>query len=184
MAKLTSGHLTLEIAYRKLDLGGWVHYDIRFLFDDQPLINPALLSLDKAFRANEYEQDTLIPAIDQALQSRHPLSWEPLEPDIAIQFYPDGTYPYAPAWLFPARQEPFENWPQPKSKPDTEPLEPDDDMTLLVMMDAYNFERSQGYTRDGPALILSVTRADLQAFRDTLQVERDIILPRLRKGRK
>jgi hypothetical protein len=182
MAKLTSGNLTLEIRFREFDAAGWVQYEILFLWKNKPIIDDALLKRDSeywrarnysAFKANQYERDDLIAKIEKALETNEPAYWQPLEPDVIIAIYPEMFFPFLETKLeilyesegFRQQREQRE-----KRKQEIGKL-PDDPITLIVFVDVYNFEHSEAYTGEGPALIMCPNRSEMEAFCAELKQE-------------
>jgi hypothetical protein len=175
MAKLTSGNLTLEIRFREFDDAGWVQYEILFLWENKPIINDALLKRCNkhwqarnygAFKANQYERDDLIAKLEKVLETNEPGYWEPLEPDIIIGIYPEIAFPFLRSKLeilYESEEFRQSREHREKSKQETGKL-PDDPITLIVFVDAYNFENSDGYSGEGPALIMSPARSALELF--------------------
>jgi hypothetical protein len=182
MAKLTSGNLTLEIRFREFDAAGWVQYEILFLWENKPIINDALLKRCNeywqarnygAFKANQYERDDLIAKIEKALETNEPVHWQPLEPDVIIAIYPEMYFPFLETKLevlyesedFRQKREQRE-----KRKQEAGKL-PDDPITFIIFVDAYNFENSDAYSGQGPALIMCLNRSEIEAFCSELKKE-------------
>jgi len=103
MAKLVSEQLSLEVSFVHFD-GDSVIYEFKFLWDDKPLVNDDVLKnhgwwqsrSHGAFRANEWEHDTLIGFIEKALQTDGQVCWEPYEPDVYVAIYPQMHFPFTP----------------------------------------------------------------------------------------
>jgi hypothetical protein len=177
MAKLTSNHLTLEIRFREFDKAGWVQYEVFFLWQDQPLVNDALLKRGReywnarsrgAFKANDYERDDLIATIEKVLETNQPEYWQPIEPDVTVALYPQMDFPFLEShWQ--RVEEGDENQ---QTEEDTErnrpiiedDLPPDDWITLIAAVDTYNLKDSRGYSGEGLALIMCPTRQQLEEF--------------------
>jgi hypothetical protein len=176
MAKLTSNHLTLEIRFREFDKGGWVQYEVLFLWQDQPLVNDALLKRDRAywnarstgaFKANDYERDDLIATIEKVLETNQPEYWQPLEPDVTIAIYPGMDFPFLESHWQPveeddACQQVAGDEAQREPASDDEPQ--DDWVTLIVVVDTYNLKDARSYSGEGLALIMRPTRQELEVF--------------------
>ncbi len=176
MAKLTSNHLTLEIRFREFDKAGWVQYEVFFLWQNQPLVNDALLKRDRAywnarstgaFKANDYERDDLITIIEKVLETNQPEYWQPIEPDVTVAFYPNMEFPFLEShwqWVEEDDESRQTEEAAEQHKPIAEDAPPDDWITLIVAVDTYNLKDSHGYSGEGLALIICPTRQQLEEF--------------------
>jgi len=174
MAKLSSQNLTLEIRYKNFQAGD-VQYEIGFLWENESMINDALLkrwsdywrSRRKGyFLANEYEKDRLIGTIEKALQIDEPAYWKSLDPDLIFAIYPKKCFPFF---------EPCEEWigedDEAKSEQANQEKRPDGWFTVIAFIDAYNFQNCKGYSDSGIALHLLVARKDVESFCASLKEE-------------
>ncbi|MCF3947235.1 hypothetical protein [Acidiphilium iwatense] len=84
--------LSLEITYRTFEFG-WVFYNIFPSFDDQPILNDAVLknSADRggtkpgSLHANEDEFCSLLPDMRRFLENGETVFWMPVEADVALE---------------------------------------------------------------------------------------------------
>jgi hypothetical protein len=177
MAKLSSHALSLEIRYKNFR-GGDVQYEIGFLWENESMINDALLKRWSEywrsrnpgyFLAWEYEQDRLIKIIEKVLKTDEPAYWEPIDPDIILAIYPKKHFPF----LMKSRYELM--FDEEEIEQNREKLakgkSPDDWFTVIAFVDAYNFQNSSAYLDSGIALHLLVERKDVQAFCAKLKEE-------------
>ena len=174
MAKLSAESLTLEINFTGF-VAGDVQYEIGFLFEGESMINDALLkrwsdywSSRRAgfFLARDYEKDYLIKTIEKVLETNEPEYWEPVDPDVIIAIYPDMHFPFLKLhreviWMSLKMKEQVER--REREKREMGKL-PDDWITLICFIDAYNFRNTKAYYGSGIALHLTVERKDLEVF--------------------
>jgi len=183
MARLlsSSGYLALEINFRELDNNEWVQYDIAFLWNEISLIADAVLKrhiaywndrVNGAFRINESEKDTLIPVIEQVLATNKPDYWEPLEPDVTLAFYPGKFFPFIDETEI-ASVRSDNNTELNKCNSNTAIYE--DLITVITMIDEYNFQGSKAFSGDGIALILTCKKQDLTDFLKQLKQEYSVL---------
>lgn len=174
MAKLSAESLTLEINFTGFKAGD-VQYEIGFLFEGESMINDGLLKRRSDywssrkpgfFLANDYEKDCLIETIEKVLETNQPEYWEPFDPDVVIAIYPEMRFPFMKShheliWMSLKMKKRVE-------RREREKLEkgklPDDPITLICFIDAYNFRNTTAYYGSGIALHLTVERKDLEAF--------------------
>lgn len=84
MAILSSeDNLSVEIRFDDF-CNDWVNYRFYFSVPGAPLFNPKLRK-EEYFFANEYEEDSLIPELEEALRHDHRACWSPTEPDLEIE---------------------------------------------------------------------------------------------------
>ena len=180
MARLFDARLWLEIKYRELDPNEWVQYDIRFGFGEENLFNTALLKRnpphwadrrEEAFRANDFQTDSLVPTLERVVSGNRPQSWGPLEPDITVAFYPKMAFPF----IYTART------PWGGAEVGEENPAPEDSINVIAMVDRYNLQGGFMYHGCGPALILMVSRQQLTDFLVELR-EEYAAMPRREKG--
>ncbi len=189
MAKLSKEKMTLEIKFTRYKFG-WVNYEIKFLWDSAPIINDAVLKRNTdfwnsrsngAFVANDDEKDRLIPFIKKVLKSDKTDYWQPVDPDVTIEIYPDDLD------LYPPIESHFKvikiNGEMIKKMKEREALKRksgqlDDDLFVIVTrIDAYNFKDQNAYCNFGTShscclsLLLKVTRAEMRNFVEDLEKE-------------
>ena len=174
MAKLSTKSLTLEIKYTGFKAGD-VQYEIGFLWEGESMINDALLKRSSdywrsrskgVFLASDYEKDSLIETIEKALETNEPEYWEPIDPDVILAIYPEMDFPFIKPhheviWMSLKVKEKIER--RQREKQEKGKL-PDDWITLICFIDAYNFQNSGAYYDSGIALHMLVERKDLEAF--------------------
>lgn len=181
MARLTDGLLTLEIKYREVDDLDWLQYDIWLWWDGEPLINPAILKRvnpywddrrDNAFRVCELQEDSLLPVLEEFLQTYAPSEWEPIEPDFNIQFNAEVSDP----WY---RAEYYKNLADDAILRDEagaflglrpEYMQPDDRIDVKVGVDHYNL-RGEIVCGNRVEVGLTVQRKALEALLLELKAE-------------
>ncbi len=182
MAYLSSKYVSLEIRFVELDDQNWVQYEILFLYQGQPMVADALLKRVNAhwqkrstgaFKANDFEYDTLVRTLNGVLDNNQPDYWEPSDPDVTLAIYPETIFPGLPShmelvWESEESQRDREAWEQEKTLQGPLPCDP---MTVICLVDAYNFGDTRGYQGDGLALVMVVTRQELEDFRDELRRE-------------
>jgi hypothetical protein len=160
----------------------WVQYQFYFLWQNEPLIGDTQLKRwsgywnDRpagAFLANEYNQDTFLPFLKQALASSDACYWEPTEPDILIALYPEQIFPF----LKPNELILYESEELTEAREERKWLKaakgalPDDLFTFIVFVDAYNFKDAESYYGQGLALHMVVERRQLEKFTADLEQE-------------
>lgn len=112
--------------------------------------------------------------MQKALETDEPDYWEPTEPDVVIAFYPE-----VPFSMLPSRARSIYEAEHIKHERETRELRkqanggklPDDTITMIAMVDAYNWRGCSAYSGQGYALVMSPTRASLERFRDQLSAE-------------
>ncbi len=188
MAKLENGFLALEICFTQVDVEEWLHYHVRFLFNGEPMINDSLLKRwgpywgsrpPGTFLVNDHQGDSLIPKIQVALDTDQPVRWTPIEPDMSIAIRPGQLFSYLQddwelVYMSEQAQQELETYEMTKG---LFGKLPSDSFSVIAMIDAYNFGTTSAYYGQGLALILTVTRQQLQEFHDALKSELDPILP-------
>lgn len=183
MAKLSSGPLTFEFRFKEYDRERWIQYEIFFLLHGQPMISDSLLKRYNehwnnrspgAFKANEYEHDSLIFTLRKILDSDKPGYWMPTEPDIVIGIFPNRALPFLPEGfeLVSISDETLQEF------HDNELIRevaggrlPGDPFIMVAMIDVYNFEKVNLYMGQGPALVMTPTRHELRQFLTDLERE-------------
>lgn len=181
MAKLHSDKLTLEIKFATFNYG-WIVYEIGFYWQDGAIVNDDILKRNGecwnsrsfgAFLANDYAQDHLIETLEKVLDTNEPDYWEPIDPDVIIAIYPEIHFPFLPAHyevIYESQRAKHtrERWE--KEKQEREKL-PDAPVTIITLIDAYNFKNCDAYSGDGISLHLTVNRGSLEEFVMQLNTE-------------
>lgn len=177
MAQLVSMNWTLEVRYfPRLDGLDGIHYEIYFRYKDEPIIRDDLLKRTPkiwenrppgAFLANENGSCTLVPTLKYVLQHNSPGYWSPtrdIGSDVSFAFYPGMAFPIL-------------EYSHSVDVSEDEDINLDDmPVTVIAMVDAYNFGNEFAYNGMGPALILHVKRPVLEQFHDELQAELEVFL--------
>ena len=115
----------------------------------------------------------MIAKIEKALETNEPGYWEPLDPDVTIAIYPEMFFPFLRSKfeiLYESEDFKQSREQREKRKQETGKL-PDDPINLIVFIDAYNFENSDAYSGEGPALIMCPDRSALEFFCSELKQE-------------
>ncbi|NMB53083.1 MAG: hypothetical protein GYA15_00135 [Leptolinea sp.] len=185
MAKISSDNLTLEIRIIEKDERGWIQYEIAFLHNGQPIINDSKLKTGDdgpywenrpygKIKANEYEDDKFIPVLERALNTdKEQFCWT-VEPNFHL-----AILPYSFFTLFSGDDELLcRSNELIQAENDRELIREiannrlsDDVFTIIGLMDSYNFHGEDGYSFNGPALIISTTRYKLLQFIEELKRE-------------
>ncbi|HEY9088628.1 MAG TPA: hypothetical protein VIO36_10700 [Anaerolineaceae bacterium] len=179
MAKLESGRLGLEIRFIELDTNNWIQYEIRFLYDDEPLMADGPLKRENehwqkrspgAFKANQYERDGFIPTLRRALETDEVSSFTPIDPDVTFVVYPRRVFPL----LSHIREPDLDD----EEVADRELVREvaggqllSDVFTIIFMVDVYNYTGTWVYSGQGPALILLTHRSEVREFLNQLEAE-------------
>jgi len=186
MAILKQWDLSFEFIFRELDEELWVKYEMYFRWDNESIIRDDILKRSPigwasrspfALRANEHQGDSLLPVLDAVLDTNEPDYWQPIEPDVVIGFYPEMEFPLLPSKrhvFYVADHIKAARELRLKRKADNKGKLPDDKITLMVMVDSYNWQGCGAYQGQGIALVMSPTREKLELFRDDLRREWDI----------
>lgn len=176
MAKLTCHELTLEVRYRELDPYLWVQYDLLFLWKGEPMVEDALLKRSPAgwagrgkgvLQANEFDGDSLLPALKEVIETNVAGRWEPTEPDVLFAFYPDQVFPFLPSkgrtgWEAPHIKK--QRLARERAKKAAGGRLPDDPFTIIAFADAYQWKESDAYAGNGLALVMTARRKDVERF--------------------
>ncbi len=195
MARLQLSDLALEVEYVRFE-DGWVVYDIRWLWQDEPILNDAILKRHNEFwgsrsrggiHANEHRGDFVLPILKQALESDEPVSWNTTDPDVLLMIYPHWLYPLPkPAglasidWELGDTELPKGTWAADHLWAEREQRRkarsvagklPDDLFYLVLFVDVYNFKQCYAYEGNGVALHARVQRWQLEEFYQCLKGE-------------
>lgn len=182
MAILHDNGLSLEFVFKEVDGCLWLRYEIYFKWDEEYVFRDELLKRspagwadrsEGALCANEYDGDSFLPVLKMAIDAVEPVCWEPTEPDILIAFYPDQTFPMIPDrkkvayadHILKQREE------RRRRKIANNGRLPDDVITMIVYVDAYNFRGCSPYYGTGFAMMLAPTREQLAGFHRQLKRE-------------
>ena len=181
MAVLSVGDLSLEIAYRDFE-GGWVNYDIWLRWQGEPVINDAILKRQGeywgkrgigAISASADGECGVLPLLRRVIETQKSDYWEPIDPDILLAVYVDGSFPFLPSkWVL------IEESPQQKAEREERTLAReksgpllDDLVEIILFADIYNFSGAEAYAGDGFCFRLTPTYAALQNFYGDLRGE-------------
>jgi hypothetical protein len=183
MAILRDNSLSLEVIFKEVDDCLWLKYEVYFRWDEQYVFRDALLKRspqgwagrsEGALCANESGGDTFLPVLEMAIDTAEPICWKPTEPDIMIAFYPVQHFPfiadhkkeiYVADHILNQRDE------RRQLKAAHNGQQPDDVVTMIVYVDAYNFKDCSPYYGTGFAMVLSPTRSGLARFHQELKRE-------------
>ncbi len=190
MAKLSSHDLTLEIEFREIDVCWWLQYDIWLRWQDEPLINPALLKRineywqdrrDHSFRVNDGARDHLLPMLSNSLETYAPATWETIEPDFAIELsaiiadefvYEDGRRQNLPTEAVEYGTD------GQLLRLDRAYMLPDDSIEVKATVDGYQLRTEVGYGGTRISVEFYVRRYQLEAFYQELRVAYENLLQR------
>ena len=182
MAVLKDGSLSFEFRFKELDECLWVKYEFFFRWQNESVFRDELLKRspegwagrsEGALLANEDSEDSFLPVLREAVEATGPICWEPVEPDILIAFYPDQKFPLIPGWQQGAYADHVlkEMEERQRRKEAHNGRLPDDIITMIVFVDAYNFRGASPYYGAGFAMIMRPTRAQLAEFCKQLEKE-------------
>ena len=173
MAVLKEDNLSVEIKFTGYTYG-WVYYEFRFFLGVSPVFNPDIHE-NNFFSANEHGGDSLIPTLEEALSEDKSIEWEPTEPDMWI----DVEYRKKRGWenYKPSVEDKSvfvsNEYKERLKKVDEERKKaggklPDDYFSLTFFVDSLRLKNPDqkvgGYSGDGIALRVTVTREKLEAF--------------------
>lgn len=185
MATLRDNGLSFEFVFKEVDDSLWVKYELFFRWENQYVFRDDLLKRsplgwagrsEGALCANEYDGDSFLPVLEEAIDAIAPICWEPTEPDMMIAFYPDQYFPFIPdrrKEIYAAEHILKKRDERRKRKEANNGRLPDDVVTMVVYTDAYNFKDCSPYYGTGFAMVLSPTRVDLAIFLESLKREYD-----------
>lgn len=183
MAVLKKWDLSFEVVFRELDECLWVQYEIYFRWQGEPIFRDELLKrspsgwVDRpkgALKANEHHGDSLIAVLEKVLDCNEFDYWQPIEPDIVVGFYPDAYFPFMPSHskiIYEAEHVKTEALAREKQKRENGGKLPDDTITMVAMVDSYNFKDCVAYEGQGPAFIMTPSRENLEQFLSDLKAE-------------
>lgn len=183
MAIIKESDLSFEFNFCTLDDALWVQYELFFRWKNENLIRDDILKRSPsawsgrsngAFLANEFDRDSFLPVLNEVLASNESNYWVPTEPDVVIAFFPDFAIPFLPStakMIYEADSAKASRERQERRKKQNEGKLPDDNITMVAMVDCYNFKGCKAYEGQGPALVLTTTRRKWEKFRDELESE-------------
>lgn len=181
MAVLSFENLSLEIAYREF-VGGWVNYDIWLRWRGEPVINDAILKRHGEFwekrgvgaiSACADGECGVLPLLRRVIETQKSDYWEPIDPDILLAVYVDGSFPFLPSKWVLINESPQQKAEQEERDAAREKtgLLPDDWVEIILFADLYNFSGADAYDGDGICFRLTPTYATLQDFYRELRAE-------------
>lgn len=185
MAILQTDSLSFEFVFKNVDANLWIQYEFYFRWDTHAVFRDDLLKRtpigwagrsEGALKANEYQEDSFLPILEKARDASEPLYWEPSEPDIKIAFYPEQFFPFIPnqsTEVFVSDYVKRQREERQQRKARHHGRLPDDLITMIVFVDAYNFKDCGMYCEAGFGLFLRPTRAQLAHFYTELKSEYD-----------
>lgn len=182
MATLTDSLLSFEFVFKNVDDCLWIKYEFYFRWNGESVFRDELLKRNPsgwsgrspgALCANEYDRDTLLPVLQKVLTSTSPTYWQPTEPDVIIGFYPDQEFPFIPRtsaiWYTDRIKQQMEA--RRIQKAAHNGVLPDDTITMIVFVDAYNWKNCAPYRGSGLGMIMRPKRSELAKFHRELQSE-------------
>lgn len=189
MAKLPYGKMSVEVTFFDYKYK-WIFYEIKLLWEDESIINDSILkqkseeqdrrSIGSIWAADD-EKDALIPVIKKVFDSNKPDYWQPIDPDITIEIYPDDLDIYPPLKshykVHRISKELLQEIRERESLRRQKGLLDDDLFVIVVRVDAYNFKGEDSYCNFGAShsccvgVLLKVTRAELLKFTGELEKE-------------
>ena len=186
MAKLASRNLSIEIRFLELDRDDWIQYEFIFLYKDQPIIQDKLIKRFNehrprrspgAFPSNEEAADdggSLIYTLQKALETDEMQYHETIEPDFIFAIYHDMAFPFMPSRyvrVYTSEKVQREERQREEDRAAAGGKLPDDVFTVIMMADVFNFGDEIAYCGEGPAIVMKVSRLDLQNFLEDYQRE-------------
>jgi hypothetical protein len=177
MAILESDGLAFEFRYAGMHRmnGAWdeVSFEYGLLWKGESMFNEKTMGSGR-FSGDSDDDYHLIHLLDHVLATGKADYWNDIgEPQHCVAIYPDDWFPFLPNRLKIVRIDnayQAELDARERLKAEKGQL-PDDHFTVIVHVDTYQFDKSEGYTTQGPALILNVYRHQLAAFRAELETE-------------
>lgn len=190
--KTDRSNLALEMVFKELDDCLWIHYEFRFLAGLEPLLAGAAPDMLKkvsypgstpgSFGAEDYQEDSFLPILRDAVTGSEPVQWQPTERDMVISFHPEWHCPFIPIWARNARAENPEiamDQVRRDRKECNEGVLPDDTICVVVQTGYHEME-GDPCTGSGLALVLHPTRAELAGFYLALSAEYEAFATRER----
>lgn len=189
MASLRYKELAVEFTFKEVDDCLWLKYEIYFRWQDQYIFRDDLLKRspegwagrsEGALCANEHGGDSFLNVLEKAIDALEPICWVPTEPDIMIAFYPDQYFPFITnhhkAWVADDVLKEQEERRQRKAARNSRL--PDDVITTIIYIDAYNLKGCSPYYGAGLAMVLAPTRSELTTFYQELAREHEAFVVR------
>lgn len=191
MAVLRDSGLSFEFVFKTVDECLWLKYEMFFRWDDQYVFRNDLLKRrpagwadrsEGALMANEFDGDSFLPVLERTLTAKEPLWWEPTEPDVLIAFYPDQRFPMIPDTRPVGYADRIlRQMEERRSRKEAcGGILPDDPVTMIVYVDAYNFRGCSPYYGSGFAMVMTPSREQLGEFHRALKREYDAFVVRER----
>lgn len=184
MARLSCDQLALDIRFSGYK-GGWIQYEIGFLWEETPIFNEALLKrrhdqadTPGAFRAMEYERDQLIPSIERVLTTNAPNHWSPIEPDVTLALYPQLIFPFLKGKWRVVKESDAERQRQEareQARQEQGGILSDDPITLIMLADSHAFAGTTEFQGQGIAQIMVPKRWQIEAFCQELKQEYEVL---------
>jgi len=150
MAILKKLDLSFEFVFRKLDDELWVQYEFYFRWKRHLMIRDDIFKRSPigwafrspgAFRANELDRESFLPVLDQVLETNKPGYWKSTEPDVIIAFYPERRLPLLVNGMrLMWKDTDIKNQKNLKLSAKNKAKSPDDIITMVAMVDAYNLK--------------------------------------------
>lgn len=189
MAILQDGKLGLEISFRQEHISGFIEYDVRFLWNNEPIVRDAVLKDDNeywsdrlpgGFRVSDHGDDTLINCIRKSLDTSTAWNWEPYEDFISLQILPgiliDSLSSMWKAALDPGAPD-FTKRYFKSVQEDLKSSKQDTVFMVIAMVDVFNLKDEDLFQGCGPSIVLHVTRTELERFVEEMSSEYQALKP-------
>lgn len=181
MAILKEDNLSVEIKFTDFKYG-WVYYGFCFLLGSQPVFNKGIQEEDYFF-ANEYDEDSLIPALEQSLVENRSIEWIPTEPDMWVEIKPQLIRGWEDTKLLiesgsllyvsDEQKEKLKEIDEKRVKSNGNL--PEDYFEITFFVDSYRLKnpdrKIRGYTGDGVAFRITVSREKITKFVEKLKAD-------------
>ena len=183
MAVLEQWDLSLEFRFKELDECLWVQYEVYFKWRGQSVFRNDLLKRspigwanrsEGALKANDYHEDYFLVVLKKVLEENVRAYWQPTEPDIMVGFFPDEDYPFfppPPKAIYTADHVIEARSRRKEEKERSGGKLPDDTISMVVYVDAYNWGGCGAYQDQGFCLCMRPQRSALEKFYRTLSRE-------------
>lgn len=183
MAVLQDEKIGLEVRFSPDCDGDILEYDVRFLWNGEPIIRDEVIRSDNeywmahlpgGFRAWDHGDDVLIRAIRRVLETDTADYWESLEPSVNIQFLPGVSFDdLTSLWKVAVGKNVSECVKDYVESVRDKLAQQRQDATCLVIarVDPFNLRDQQLYHLGGACLVLHVERSQLEQFAAELDSE-------------